>query len=65
VLAQLRRGQNVVSTRRPIGAAYGAAMLASWPNCPPLPELLTHGSWDLARLEGYRDDWLAGALAGR
>ena len=65
VLAQLRRGQNVVSTRRPIGAAYGAAMLASWPNCPPLPELLTHGSWDLARLEAYRDDCLGRALAGR
>jgi sugar (pentulose or hexulose) kinase len=65
VLAQFRDGQSVVSTRRPIGAAYGAAMLASWPNCPPLPELLTHESWGLAGLEEYRERWLAGALAGR
>jgi sugar (pentulose or hexulose) kinase len=64
VLAQLRRGQNVVSTRRPIGAAYGAAMLASWPTCPALPELVTHASWELGSLEAYRDDWLAAALAG-
>jgi sugar (pentulose or hexulose) kinase len=65
VLAQLRDGRSVVSTRRPIGAAYGAAMLASWPNCPPLPELLTHESWKLAGLEEYREEWLAAALAGR
>ena len=65
VLAQLRRGQNVVSTRRPIGAAYGAAMLASWPNCPPLPELLAHASWEFGSLEAYREDWLERALAGR
>jgi sugar (pentulose or hexulose) kinase len=65
VLAQLRDGQSVVSTCRPIGAAYGAAMLATWPNCPPLPDLLTHESWKLAGLEEYREEWLAAALAGR
>jgi len=63
ILAQLRRGQGVVSTRRPIGAAYGAAMLASWPDCPPLPETFTHTSWELPSLEVYRDEWLRRALA--
>jgi hypothetical protein len=38
-------------------------MLASWPNCPPLPELLTHESWGLVGLEEYREVWLAAALA--
>jgi sugar (pentulose or hexulose) kinase len=65
VLAELRPGQQVVSTRRPIGAAYGAAMLASWPNCPPPPEMFAHAGWDLGSLEAYRQDWLAGALAAR
>jgi sugar (pentulose or hexulose) kinase len=63
VLAQLRPGQRVLSTRRAIGSAYGAAMLASWPHCPPLPETSTHLSWDLASLENYRARWLDEALA--
>ena len=63
VLAQLRPGQKVVSTRQPIGAAYGAAMLASWPNCPALPELVTHRSWDLDSLSAYREAWTARSLA--
>ncbi len=39
-----RSSRNCVGVRRwsrpavPIGSAYGAAMLASWPDCPPLPE---------------------------
>ncbi len=65
LLAQLRGKQEVVSTRRPIGSAYGAAMLASWPRCPPLPETFTHRSWDLDGLEGYRARWLEEALAAR
>ena len=65
VLAQLRRGQEVISTRRPIGSAYGAALLASWPHCPPLPQTFTHLSWDLVSLEAYRQRWLGGALAAR
>jgi sugar (pentulose or hexulose) kinase len=65
VLAQLRRTQEVVSTRRPIGSAYGAAMLASWPHCPPLPETFTHCTWDLDSLEAYRARWLNKALAAR
>ena len=63
ILAQLRRGQGVVSTRRPIGAAYGAAMLATWPRCPPLPETFTHMSWQLDSLAAYREAWLRQALA--
>jgi len=38
-------------------------MLASWPDCPPLPETFTHTSWDLPSLEAYRDEWLRRALA--
>ena len=64
-LAQLRPGQEVLSTRRPIGSAYGAAMLASWPHCPPLPETLAHRSWALRGLEAYRLRWLEEALASR
>ena len=62
ILAQLREGQPIVSTRHPIGAAYGAAMLASWPNCPPPPELTTHESARLPGLEAYRDAWTRKAM---
>jgi L-fuculokinase len=61
-LAQLRAGQKVVSTQQPIGAAYGAALLASWPNCPPLPEEIAHRSWKLSGLGAYRETWTARAL---
>ena len=63
ILAQLREGQPIVSTRHPIGAAYGAAMLASWPNCPPPPELKRHESARLPGLEAYREQWTMKAMA--
>jgi sugar (pentulose or hexulose) kinase len=63
VLAQLRSGQEVTSTRKPIGAAYGAAMLASWPDCPALPERVAHAAWGLEGLEAYRETWTKRALA--
>jgi sugar (pentulose or hexulose) kinase len=62
VLAQLRSGQEVTSTRKPIGAAYGAAMLASWPDCPELPERVTHATWSLNGLEAYRETWTKRAM---
>jgi sugar (pentulose or hexulose) kinase len=65
VLAQLRPEQPIVSTSLPIGAAHGAAMLASWPNCPPLPERMTHVGWRLDRLEAHREAWTARAPARR
>jgi hypothetical protein len=55
--------QDVVSTRRPIGSAYGAAMLASWPHCPRLPKTFMHRSWDLDALAAYRERSLDEALA--
>ena len=63
LLAQLRAGQDIISTKQPIGAAYGAAMLATWPNCPPLPEREVHASLGLPGLEVYREVWTRAALA--